>query len=64
VGLLHAAHRGDAIPEEAAVTLHIRHAHLQQIVEPSRHHVALHHLVVRQHHLLEALEGVGRGAVQ
>jgi len=59
VGLLHAAHPSDAIPEEAAVTLHIRHAYLQQVIEPSRHHVTLHHFVVRQHHLLEALKGVG-----
>src|SRR5207249_5578531 len=64
VRLLHTAHRGDAIAEEAAVTLHVRYAYLEQVIEPARHHVALHHLIVRQHHLLEALEGVGRGAIQ
>jgi len=52
------------VAEEAPVALHIDHPHLEQIVEAARHHVALHHLVVRQHHLLEALKGVGRGAIQ
>jgi len=64
VGLLHAAHRGDAVAEEAAVAFHARYAHLQQIVEASRYHVALHHLIVREHHLLEALEGIGRRAIE
>src|SRR6516162_11243431 len=47
VSLLHAAQRGDAIAEEAPITLHVGDAHLQQIVEATRHHVALHHLIVR-----------------
>lgn len=64
MGGLYAAHRGDAVAQEAAVALHVRHPHLEQVVEAPGHHMALHDLIVREHHLLEALEGIRRGAVQ
>ncbi len=63
VRLLHAAHRCDAF-QKTAVGLHIPHTYLQQVVESAGHHVAVHDLIVRQHRRLEALERVGRGAIQ
>ena len=64
MGLAHAGQSQQHTAQEIAIGLHVRDPGLDEVIEPTRHHVAFHDLRAVFHRGLEGLEDIGRGAIE